>query len=71
MPQKHDIQILNVSFLGCRTPSRQGQGQGQDQDQERRRGAAQQLKLALTLDLAAGGVTKPDMTHRGFENRTF
>ncbi len=39
----------------------------------RRRGAAQQLKLALTLTLAlaAGGVKKPDMTHRGFEKRTF
>ena len=51
------------------TPSRQGQGQGQDQ--ERRRGAALQLKLALTLTLAlvAGDVKKPDMTHRGFENR--
>ena len=57
------------------TPSRRGQGQsqGQGQDQERRRGAALQLKLALTLTLAlaAGGVKKPDTTHRGFENRTF
>ena len=45
----------------------------QGQDQGRRRSAALQLKLALTLTLAlaAGGVQKPDMTHRGFENRTF
>ena len=29
------------------------------------------LALILTLALAAGGVKKPDMTHRGFEKRSY
>ena len=70
-PQKYAFQILDVSFLGFRSPSRQGQGQ--DQERVRRRRAALQLKLALTLTLAivAGGAKTRKIKYQGFENRVF
>ena len=62
--QKHDFQILDVSFSGFRTPRLQppGQGQGQVQEKVRCREAALQLNLALTLTIVHS--TSDEYTYR-------